>query len=57
MPDQVYLSRESGWLVETSANFFAGRTDKIRYYREAYAYTTVNPHLALWQAGYYRVTT
>ena len=52
----VYLSSESRWLIESSAQFYAGHYDKTRYYQDAYTYTTVNPHLALWQHYAYEVT-
>ena len=54
---QIKIARESRWLIETSAQFYAGQYDKTRYYRNAYAYTTVNPHLALWHHYAYEVTT
>ena len=47
---------ESRWLIESSAQFFAGAYDPTRYYRDGYTYTTVNPHLALWQHYAYEVT-
>ena len=47
----------SRWLIESSANFYAGKYINHRYYKDAYAYTTANPHLALWQYGYYKVRT
>ena len=43
------------WLIESSANFFAGAYDYQRYYWDGYMYTTVNPHLALWQHYLYMV--
>ena len=43
------------WLIESSANFFAGAYDHQRYYWDGYMYTTVNPHLALWQHYLYMV--
>ena len=51
----VSVSSESRWLIESAAQFYAGGWDKTRYYQDAYTYTTVNPHLALWQHYAYEV--
>ena len=50
----LYVS-ESRWLIESSAQFFAGAYEHSRNYRYGYMYTTVNPHLALWQHYAYEV--
>ena len=46
---------ETMWLIESSANFFAGAYAHQRYYWDGYMYTTVTPHLALWQHYLYMV--
>ena len=51
----LYVS-ESRWLIESSAQFFAGAYQHSRNFRYGYMYTTVNPHLALWQHYAYEVT-
>ena len=37
------------WLIETSAQFYAGKYDAEKYWKDGYTYTTVNPYLPWWQ--------
>ena len=37
------------WLIEASAQFYAGKYDAEKYWKDGFTYTTVNPYLPWWQ--------